>query len=204
MIDRRAQSFGLKEHFLFPIAARSVDALQTFVGPVKRVGNRDFDKVCAVVPGDPHMPPGVPGEFLDAVRRLVFNDQVWVHVAYTVYREAYIDAANEFRLADATGMDLDHVANRKFAPLYGFEWTRLCPVSSHVNTNAGGSLGGEFRVERSASGKLERAKSLSAKSIPNGDMVYADPFDITKMLNRAPGNLRDGMSGVPKIMKWLY
>jgi hypothetical protein len=79
------------------------------------------------------------------------------------------------------GSFLDHVQNRKAIRLRGCShpYLRLCPVDRAVNTSGGHAAGGEG---------MERAFLSSRANIrvPN-KMIYADPMDLTKMLNISPG-----------------
>ena len=36
------------------------------------------------------------------------------------------------------------------------------------------------------------------------EVIYADPFEITKMINWRPGSVPGGMEGVARLMKYIY
>lgn len=109
--------------------------------------------------------------------------QLWVHVDFDGYRRAWIDLKMEtdwHQMLDR-GTYLDHVQNRDAARLRNsiYPYIRLMPVPHGVNSSAGNKAGGE-RMECNmikVQGVRQSAKTL----------VFADPFDLTKMLRLAPG-----------------
>jgi hypothetical protein len=144
----------------------------------------------------------------------IYNDrlfpeyQVWVHVDYRGYRRAY----SQFGLTIPVGYFLDHIQNRKAVRLQldfraaarergyatpgtGHPYLRLCPVRSAVNTSGGVDTGGEGMEREYLAGLVSR---LTAGDLPpdavnqlltamRGEIVYADPMDLTKMLDILPG-----------------
>ena len=89
------------------------------------------------------------------------------------------------------GTVLDHVANRRATRARGMlhPWIRLCPISSRTNSNAGHRRGGEgleyeFTQSLKALSAEERAEAVKAFATA---VVYADPMDLTKMLDIPPG-----------------
>ena len=73
-----------------------------------------------------------------------------------------------------------------------------------MNTNAGSKYGGEG-MERETAVNL-RNKSLGNQSttenVNQNKIIYADPMDITKMLDIPPGT--GTLQGVGDILKLLY
>ena len=59
-------------------------------------------------------------------------------------------------------------------------WVRLCPVTRAVNTSGGSIAGGEG-IEKDF-----LAKRGTPLRVAN-EIIYADPMDLTKMLNLEPG-----------------
>ena len=194
MVDPTANTFGLPPCLRIPIAAASVDAIAEYVGTVAdKIVARDGRVNALLV--EPHggAPPEGPGVALWREPRAEFyraqlhpSRQVWVHVDYRDYRAAYL----RFGMPPlAAGYVLDHVQNRNAVRLrdYSHPYLRLCPVSGAVNTSGGVNAGGEGMEK-------EYVRSLSTAD-PNGvlaqfaqrKIIYADPMDLTKMLDIAPG-----------------
>jgi hypothetical protein len=188
--DASAPKHGLPESLRVPIAAADETAIATFVGAiVQRKLGRDGVPVALLV--RPHMRPstlepnvplwqGQPARVKVAFGRLHPPLQVWVDVDYASYRDAYFS----FGQTAPAGYFLDHVQNRAAIRLRGYShpWLRLCPVSRAVNTSGGAGAGGEGMEKdylRSKAGRHVRSAS--------NRIIYADPMDLTKMLDVAPG-----------------
>jgi hypothetical protein len=211
-VDPAANTFGLSSCLRIPIAAAGVDAIAEYVGTVvDRVVARDgrINALCVEPYGpapqeDPRVPlwhePGAAfyRSQLHPVR------QVWVHVDYRRYRAAYLRFG--MPVLDH-GFVLDHVQNRHAIRLrdYSHPYLRLCPVSGAVNTSGGVNTGGEG---------MEKAylRSLLAaeRDDPDGPLarfarrkiIYADPMDITKMVDVEPGT--QVLNGVRDMLQLLY
>jgi len=86
------------------------------------------------------------------------------------------------------GYFLDHVQNREAVRLraYSHPYLRLCPVSRLVNTSGGSDFGGEGMEKEYLRTLRKSEKGLPANFAPNR-IVYADPIDLTKMLDTPPG-----------------
>lgn len=202
MIDTTAPRFGLPPSLWIPIAAVSVADIEKYVGKVLRSSiNARSGRVNAVlvmanatsVPEEPNVPLWTSPLASLARERLHPVHQVWVHVDFGGYRQAYTDfgmpmpAANYF---------LDHIQNRKAIRLResSHPYLRLCPVHRTVNTSGGHATGGEG---------MERAflSTHATEPAPNR-MIYADPMDLTKMLDIAPGT--QVLNGVRDTQQLFY
>jgi len=186
MIDGAAPRFGLPPSLWIPIAAAAVADIETYVGRVVRcVAQPATGRVDAVLveskartPKESNVPLWRSPLAADAEARLHPPRQVWVHVDYAGYRKAYVEfgmppiPVNHF---------LDHVQNRIAVRLrdYAHPYLRLCPVDRRVNTSGGHEAGGEGMEKRFLAGR-----NLPP---PLNKIIYADPMDLTKMLNIAPG-----------------
>jgi hypothetical protein len=86
MIDPTAPTFGLPERYLVPIAACNVSAIERYVGKVvKRIGAGDLPSAVLVQrDGRPIQPARADEDQLHAAL------QVWVHVDYADYRDAWL------------------------------------------------------------------------------------------------------------------
>lgn len=187
MFDAAAPKFGLPKSLWVPIAAQSVANIEAFVGPViRRVMNGSSGRESAVLVVTAHRPTVSasdaalwPSNLAQLAReRLHPEKQVWVHVDYDAYRTCYIGFGMPAIPPDHF---LDHVQNRIATRMrdYQHSYLRLCPVHRSVNTNAGHRTGGE--------GMEKEFLAASPPTKRTNRIIYADPFDLTKMLNIAPG-----------------
>jgi len=123
--------------------------------------------------------------------RLYPPRQVWVHVDYAGYRQAYIQFGMP---AIPQNYFLDHVQNRKAIGLRqnSHPYLRLCPVHRRVNTSGGHSAGGE--------GMEKKFLADNAPPLLWNKIIYADPMDLTKMLDIAPGTqVLDGVRDTQRL-----
>jgi hypothetical protein len=184
--DPKAPHFGLPSSLHVPIAAASIEAIDTFVGDVlrERLGREGRPKALLVQTPPRSVEAGVPlwtSAAADlAMQRLHPPLQVWVDVDYAAYRRAYLS----FGLTMPPGYFLDHIQNRRAMRLRGrsHPWLRLCPVHRRVNTSGGSPVGGEGMEYEYLAGAL-----AAGLSFPEHQVIYADPMDLTKMLDVEPG-----------------
>ena len=211
-VDNLAAKCGLPRSLWIPIAAADLDSITRFVGPiVDRIENDG--RVNAVKirgAGKPTEVQSVPlWNHKDTER---FTDilypafQVWVHVDYHGYRSAW----TRLGMPDPGEDFLDHVSNRRATRIrriqkeYLHPYIRLCPVSRAINTNAGHSSGSEgMEVEHMKKlAELPAAECEAAFTKMRSRILYADPMDLTKMLNISPGT--QALAGVANFQKWFY
>lgn len=211
MKDETSQTFGLPDCLLVPIAAATVGDIERHVGQVVSKACGRTGRVNAVCVAPREFPvkktPGVKiwlheraAEF-DA--RLHPARQVWVHVDYSGYRRAYI----RFGMPEIpAGHFLDHIQNREAVRLRGYShpYLRLCPVSRQVNTSGGAVTGGEGMEKQFLRSLPEQPEEIRARlrEALKCRIVYADPMDLTKMLDVAPGV--EALAGVGNMMKLFY
>jgi hypothetical protein len=197
MIDPAAQTFGLPNCLRIPIAAASVDAIQQYVGTVRDFLPGRDGRINAVLVA-PH--PRTAGPTLGVA---LWQGQVWVHVAFTRYRQAY----QRFAMPPIpAGYFLDHVQNREAVRLSGsvHPYLRLCPVSRRVNTSGGHDAGGEGMEKaylRALPGLSPGTRAAAARALKS-EIVYADPMDLTKMLDIPPGT--GTLPGVAATQRLFY
>jgi hypothetical protein len=100
MIDVTAPRFGLPMSLWVPIAAASVTDIESYVGAVLRRldapgGGRTnallVQSFPCAMPNEANVPLWQSSIAAGAAERLHPDRQVWVHVDYNVYRQAYID-----------------------------------------------------------------------------------------------------------------
>jgi hypothetical protein len=110
--------------------------------------------------------------------------------------------------------------NREMARVMQYRWLRLCPVADAVNTSGGNPKGGEVRLSKDDNNpnkdgtdkfyrdteplKEEMKKRARDRGFNRSRILYADPFDVTKMLNISPGTVPSGLEGVRRVQKWLF
>ena len=211
LIDEKAQTFGLPASLLVPIAARCVESIEKYVGSVANsIHSREGDVTALVI--EPHGQPQEADSSIglwthsragDFRQRLHPKQQVWVHVDYTGYRKAYIG----FGMPDIpSGYVLDHIQNREAIRLrdYSHPYLRLCPISGHVNTSAGVDTGGEGMEKEFLRSLPNQSKTVqnSVRRAINTEIVYADPMDLTQMLDILPGT--QVLSGVGESLRLFY
>jgi hypothetical protein len=211
MIDPAAPTFGLPPCLRIPIAAVDRDAITTYIGNIREViiGRNKLVNAVLVEPYDNSIPkhPKVKlwKEPLAAQyeERLYPAKQVWVHVDFAGYRNAY----KRFGMPSIPeGYFLDHIQNREAIRLrrYSHPYLRLCPVRGSVNTSGGSDYGcegmekGYLRTLPTLSPEI-RARAVRAIS---SKIVYADPSDITKMLDILPGT--STLPGVRDTQQLLF
>lgn len=211
VIDDKAQKFGLPKSLFVPIAACSVDSIEKYVGSVvERVYGRT-GRINAIAVRPYEWPPQkeldiglwAHAKVSEFEQCLHTKQQVWVHVDYSGYRKAYI----RFGMPEIPpNYVLDHVQNRVAIRLRGYShpYLRLCPISRQVNTSGGTNTGGEG-MEREFLRSLKDQSEAVQESVREGlkcDIVYADPMDLTKMLDILPGT--QVLAGVGESLKLFY
>jgi hypothetical protein len=184
LIDQHAvaipQMSGLLPCLYVPIAARDAHAIETYVGKIITRLSRGLEERALLVESHEPEPPDVRQAIwaLPEAAVLHYPRQVWVHVDYTAYRRAYVQA---FPDIDLTGYVLDHVMNRRVARLKGFAFLRIVPISRAANSSHGGLSEG-WAVKHHSSPSMRERNRMSQAAVQ-----YADLSDIVKMLNREGG-----------------
>jgi len=201
--DATAPTFGLPGCLRVPVAAASVHAIGEFVGEIiaeirNRKGATVALKVRAFTRGFPEQPVAKlwrTDQGRDYAAILFPEFQVWVHVDYRGYREAY----RRFGMPTLSSETfLDHIQNRRAARLrwYSHPLLRLSPVSRLTNTNSGhasGAEGVEVAYVKSLLADPEKSRALKLR-VMGYNVKYADDADLTKMIDVAPGT--EIMNGV--------
>jgi hypothetical protein len=185
---------GLLPCLYVPIAARDQHAIEKYVGtiimPMASSGSHQALLVEA------HDPGTLDGRLAiwDVPEAAVLHSrrQVWVHVDYTAYRQAYRRAFPE---ANLQGLVLDHVMNRRLARLKGFAYLRIVPIARGANSSHG-SLSEGWSVAYHSSPEMREKNRTSQAAVQ-----YADIADIAKMLNRpGGGSLLDEVNEAQKLV----
>ncbi|HLF92162.1 MAG TPA: hypothetical protein VJB14_01775 [Planctomycetota bacterium] len=184
-IDEQAREmatsrFALPPCLHVPIAARDEAAIEAYVGVVESVlGRATRRRALVVQPYEPApLDEALPIWRIAESAVLHAPRQVWVHVDYTRYRKAYVEAFPE---DDLRGSVVDHVINRRVARLKGFSLLRIVAISRAANASSGG-LAERWGADYHGKDE-ERTKALHAGM----QIQYADLSDIVKMMNRQTG-----------------
>jgi hypothetical protein len=208
--EPQPQTFGLPASLHVPVAARDVEAVADQVGVlIAQLRGRD-GRANALKVRTRRIPVNSDDASLwrqpeaPAYRAALYPEyQLWVHVDYWGYRGAWVRLGMPEL---APGIVLDHVANRRATRERGMlhPLIRLCPVSAATNSNAGhrqGSEGLETEWMRKLRSLPEDQRESWTKNFAT-PIVYADPADLTKMLDVAPGT--DTLDGVRDFQAFFY
>ncbi len=199
-IDERAKEIALKKFALppclhIPIAATGENAIRKYIGEVMEI----------LVPGNPNKAllihpharaiknERLPIWHLSSAAILHHPKQVWVHVDFSGYRQAYMRGFPE---EDLTNLVLDHALNRRVARLKGFRYLRVVPISRGANSSSGG-LSETWAVEYHSSQHMVKRNKENPTFIQ-----YADLADIVKMLDiKTGGTLQDPVNEAQKLVE---
>lgn len=194
-IDPRAiripQNSGLPPCLYIPVAARDREAIERYVGTIRAPSKGD----ALIVDAHESLTPDIrlPIWKMPESRILHYPLQIWVHVDYTAYRRAYIQAFPELSFSDQV---LDHVVNRRIARLKGFMFLRIVPISRMANSSHG-SLSERWGVEHHSSSQMRQINETSLAQVQ-----YADLCDLVKMLNMpGGGSVMDNVNEAQKLVR---
>jgi len=197
-IDKHAlripQSSGLLPCLYAPVAARDINAIQVYVGKIVRDLSRgEVKKAILVESYEPETPDlRLPIWLHPQATVLHQHLQVWVHVDYSSYRQAYIKAFPELEVKRFV---LDHIMNRRVARLKGFQYLRIVPISREANSSHG-ALSERWGVEYHSSPRMKDLNKASKAAVQ-----YADLADIVKMLNsQGGGSLMANVNDAQKLV----
>jgi len=167
--------FGVPECLLVPIAAVDVGAIRNYIGEIQQeLGRGPLPKALVVrVKEPPPVDMRLPVWELAASKAFHQPVQLWVHVAYTRYREAYKRA---FPSENIDNKILSHAMNRRVAELKGFQYTRLTPTSRSANSSSAFSEGWAFDYYSSPEG-------IAANKRRGAFIQYADLTDLMLLLD---------------------
>lgn len=133
--DLALNRYGIPVCLHVPIAAVDEAAISTYVGDIlQTLSGRGFRKAFLVqAHPPPPMDPCYP--IWDEPGSAIFHQslQVWVHVGFTRYRQAYRRA---FPNEELGGAVLSHAMNRRMAALKGFNFVRITPTSRSANSSS--------------------------------------------------------------------
>lgn len=177
-----------------PIAARDEAAIESYVGPIVAALSRGPRRRALLVSAFPPLPAEACYPIFEHPHAAVLHRplQVWVHIGFTRYREAYRRAFPEEPLGDAV---LSHAMNRQIAALKGFDFVRITPTSRGADSSSGFAEGWE---------KVLHADPYQAEANRRrGTFVeYADITDLMLMLDmKLGGGVMDAVNEGQNLVK---
>ena len=145
MIDEIARDRALNRHGIplclhVPIAAVDEAAILNYVGEIRAVLSGGGVRRAFLVEAWPPEARDPSYPIWDEPGSAIFHRplQVWVHVGFTRYRQAWRRAFPDEPLGDAV---LSHAMNRRTAALKGFGFVRITPTSRSANSSSAFSEG---------------------------------------------------------------
>jgi hypothetical protein len=196
-VDTIANERGLRympAGLLIPIAAKDEHAIAKYIGTISDVIMKSEPNNALLVAIDemPIINERLAIWKLKESAILYIQKQVWVHVDYKGYRQAYQKA---FPNENIKGLVLDHIMNRRVARLKGFNYLRIIPILREVNSSSG-NVTEKYGYGYHSSAEMKR---INNESIPN--IQFADLADVVKMLNiKTGGSLQDGVNDAQKYL----
>jgi hypothetical protein len=184
IVDKFARDIAITKYALpvsvhIPVAAKEEVDITKYIGRIVDVLVPGIQNRALLV--EPYYTPkkdDLPIWQLPESEILHYPQQVWVHVDYTGYKNAYLKAFGKLKYR---GYVLDHVMNRRVARLKYFTYLRIVPISREANSSSGG-LCEKWAVEYHSSLQMQKTNLESPARIQ-----YADLADIVKMLNLKTG-----------------
>ena len=196
-IDEIANERGLRympAGLLIPIAAKDESAITKYIGRISDIitKSESNNALLVVIDEMPIINERLAIWKLKESAILYSHKQVWVHVDYKGYRQAYQKA---FPNEDIKGLVLDHIMNRRVARLKGFTYLRIIPISKEANSSSG-SVAEKYGYGYHSSDEMKKINNESTPYIQ-----FADLADVTKMLNiKTGGSLQDGVNEAQKLL----
>jgi hypothetical protein len=180
LIDEAAKETALRRWVLpeclhVPIAAADESAIRDYIGDVEQVltGGSPRKAFLVSVPEPPEIDPLLPICDHPNASVLHARRQVWVHIGFRRYRDAYRKA---FPDEGIDGKVLSHAMNRRVAALKGFDYVRITPVSRGGNSSSGYSEKWGVSLHGSSA-------QMASRRIRPPFIQYADLSDLMLMLD---------------------
>ena len=178
--DQTARETALRHYVLpeclhVPVAALDEEAIKTYIGETVQILSRGRPSRALLIRAKEPPPLDHRLPIWDMEKAVILHRQmqVWVHVRYTRYRNAYRRA---FPTEDITGKVLSHAMNRRVAVLKGFQYVRITPVSRAANSSSGFS-------ESWAVARHSAAGQMPARARQGAYIQYGDLSDLMLMMD---------------------
>jgi len=199
LIDQTAKETALRRWALpeclhVPIAAVDEAAIRDYIGDIEQIlADGSPRKAFLVhVPEPPEIDPLLP--ISDHPNASVFHArrQVWVHIAFGQYRNAYRKAFPAEVIADKI---LSHAMNRRTAAFKGFDYVRITPVSRGGNSSS--SFSEQWGVALHGS-----PGQIAARRLRPPFIQYADLSDLMLMLDiKLGGGVMDAVNEGQRLVE---
>ena len=180
LIDHAAKEIALTQLVLpeclhIPVAAVDEAAITTYIGDIEQVlaAGSPARAFLIKTKEPPPIDPRLPIWELASSSALHARRQVWVHIGFTRYRNAYRKAFPAEPIHDKV---LSHLTNRRIAALKGFAYVRIMPTSRGCNSSSVLSEGWGFSLY----GKPEELRAYLKRG---ARIQYADLADLMVMLD---------------------
>ena len=192
--DQVLHRYGIPECLHVPIAAVDEAAIINYVGEIRQTLSGGGHRKAFLVQAQP--PPLVDHRYpiWDEPGSAIFHQplQVWVHVGFTRYRQAYRRAFPDERLEDKV---LSHALNRQVAVLKGFEFVRITPTSRGANSSSAFAEGWAKSLHIQPS-------QMEANRRRGVFIQYADLTDLMLMLDmKLGGGVMDAVNEGQKLVR---
>ncbi len=183
-VDHAAREMALRRWALpdclhVPIAAVDEAAIATYVGTIERILADGSPRKAFLVEirEPPPIDHSLPIWELERSRIFHMRWQVWVHIAFTRYRNAYRKA---FPSEAIDGLVLSHAMNRCVAALKGFAYVRITPTSRRNNSSSAFSENWGVALHGTP-------EQIAANRRRGAFIQYADLSDLMLMLDMQLG-----------------
>jgi hypothetical protein len=192
--DRALHRYGIPLCLHVPIAAVDASAIGAYVGQIRDNLSGRGPARAFLVEAYPPAPPEPCYPIWDEAGSSILHQplQVWVHIGYTRYRQAYRRAFPDEGLGESV---LSHAMNRKIAALKGFDFVRITPTSRSANSSSAFSEGW---------GKALHADpyQMAANRRLGASIAYADLTDLMLMLDmKLGGGVMDTVNEGRKLVR---
>lgn len=199
LIDEIARDLALTRYGVplclhVPIAAVDERAIGSYVGEIVETLSGRGDRKAFLVKTDapPPIDPCLP--IADEPGSGIFHQslQVWVHISYTRYRQAYRRAFPQDQLGGAV---ISHAMNRRIAALKGFDFVRVTPTSRSANSSSAFSEGWGVALH----GDLHQMEANRRRGV---FVEYADLTALMLMLDmKLGGGVMDAVNEGWKLIR---
>lgn len=192
LIDGIAKEIALRRWVLpeclhVPVAAVDEQAIRDYVGDIDRIlaDGSPRRAVLVTIAQPPLIDSVLPISRHVNVNVLHARQQVWVHIAFGRYRDAYRKA---FPDRVISGKVLSHAMNRRIAALKGFDYVRITPISRGGNSSS--SFSEQWGVARHS-----EQDQIAVHRIRPPFIQYADLSDLMLMLDiKVGGGVMDAVN----------
>ena len=199
MIDEIARERTLNRNGIplclhVPIAAIDEAAIEIYVGEIRRVLSGGNLRKAFLIEAYPPEPRDLCYPIWDEPGSAELHRplQVWVHIGYSRYRQAYRRAFPDENIGAAV---LSHAMNRRIAALKGFDFVRITPTSRGANSSSAFAEGWGAALHGSP-------EQMAANRRRGAFVEYADLTDLMLMLDmKLGGGVMDAVNQGQRLVR---